>query len=408
MLMALHCASVLYGSDPRNSDCRRVETPLIATIQVMPYHKVEDPAKLLRLIDAVLMIEAAVELPVLLRHLIEEACSLVDARYGALGVLNEARTGLEPFITVGLGDAEEEAIGARPTGRGVLGVLITDSTPLRLKDLGTHPDSYGFPAHHPPMKSFLGVPVRVRSVVYGNLYLTDKIGADDFSDQDQSLAEALAVAAGIAIENTRLHERVRMLSVLDDRDRIARDLHDRVIQRVFAVGMSLQGAVRLSERDEIVDRVNKAVDDLDTTVTEIRTAIFELGNKAFPGGLRHSVFELTHEMAPMLGTRPRVVFNGAIDNAISQRIADSILAVLREALTNAGKHANATSYVVTISVADDVSLEVEDNGIGIDVSRAFGAGLGLVNLRSRAERLGGSFEILTGAHGTRVLWRVPI
>ncbi len=374
----------------------------------MPYHKVEDPAKLLRLIDAVLMIEAAVELPVLLRHLIEEACSLVDARYGALGVLNEARTGLDPFISVGLGDAEEEAIGARPTGRGVLGVLITDATPLRLKDLGTHPDSYGFPAHHPPMKSFLGVPVRVRSVVYGNLYLTDKIGADDFSDQDQSLAEALAVAAGIAIENTRLHERVRVLSVLDDRDRIARDLHDRVIQRVFAVGMSLQGAVRLSERDQIVDRVNKAVDDLDTTVTEIRTAIFELGTKAIAGGLRHSVFELTQEMAPLLGTRPEVVFNGAVDNAISQRIADSLLAVLREALTNAGKHANATSYIVTISVADDVSLEVQDNGIGIEVPQAFGAGLGLVNLRSRAERLGGSFEILTGEHGTRVLWRVPV
>jgi signal transduction histidine kinase len=374
----------------------------------MPYHEVEDPAKLLRLIDAVLMIEAAVELPVLLRHLIEEACSLVDARYGALGVLNEARTGLEPFITVGLGDSEEEAIGARPTGRGVLGVLITDAIPLRLKDLGTHPDSYGFPPHHPPMKSFLGVPVRVRSVVYGNLYLTDKIGGDDFSDQDQALAEALAVAAGIAIENTRLSERVRVLSVLDDRDRIARDLHDRVIQRVFAVGMALQGAVRLPERDQIVERVNKAVDDLDTTVTEIRTAIFELGNKAIAGGLRHSVIELAEQMGSSLGTRPEVTFYGAIDNAISQRVADNLLAVLREALTNAGKHAKATSYVVTVSVAEDVSLEVRDNGIGIELPQAFGAGLGLVNLRSRAERLGGTFEILTGEDGTRVLWRVPV
>ena len=374
----------------------------------MPYHDVEDPAKLLRLIDAVLMIEAAVELPVLLRHLIEEACSLVDARYGALGVLNEARTGLEPFITVGLGDVEEETIGARPTGRGVLGVLITDATPLRLKDLSTHPDSYGFPPHHPPMKSFLGVPVRVRSVVYGNLYLTDKIGAEDFNDQDQALAEALAVAAGIAIENTRLSERVRVLSVLDDRDRIARDLHDRVIQRVFAVGMALQGAVRLPERDQIVERVNKAVDDLDTTVTEIRTAIFELGNEAIGGGLRHSVIELTEEMGSSLGTRPEVTFYGAIDNAISQRIADNLLAVLREALSNAGKHAKATSYVVTVSVADDVSLEVRDNGVGIELPQAFGAGLGLVNLRSRAEKLGGTFEILTGDDGTRVLWRVPV
>ncbi len=374
----------------------------------MPYHNVEDPAKLLRLIDAVLMIEAAVELPVLLRHLIEEACSLVDARYGALGVLNEARTGLDPFITVGLGEAEEKAIGARPTGRGVLGVLITEPAPLRLKDLGAHPDSYGFPAHHPPMKSFIGVPVRARSVVYGNLYLTDKMGAEEFSEQDQALAEALAVAAGIAIENTRLHERVRVLSVLDDRDRIARDLHDRVIQRVFAVGMALQGAARLPERDQIVERVNKAVDDLDTTVTEIRTAIFELGNTAIPGGLRHSVLELTAEMAPTLGTQPEVIFNGAIDNAISQRIADNLLAVLREALTNAGKHAQATSYVVTISVDDDVSLEVRDNGIGIELPRAYGAGLGLVNLRSRAEKLGGSFEVSAAEDGTRLLWRVPV
>ena len=374
----------------------------------MPYHNVEDPAKLLRLIDAVLMIEAAVELPVLLRHLIEEACSLVDARYGALGVLNEARTGLDPFITVGLSEAEEKAIGARPTGRGVLGVLITEPAPLRLKDLGAHPDSYGFPAHHPPMKSFIGVPVRARSVVYGNLYLTDKMGAEEFSEQDQALAEALAVAAGIAIENTRLHERVRVLSVLDDRDRIARDLHDRVIQRVFAVGMALQGAARLPERDQIVERVNKAVDDLDTTVTEIRTAIFELGNTAIPGGLRHSVLELTAEMAPSLGTQPEVIFNGAIDNAISQRIADNLLAVLREALTNAGKHAQATRYVVTISVDDDVSLEVRDNGIGIDLPRAYGAGLGLGNLRSRAERLGGRFEVSAADDGTRLLWRVPV
>ncbi len=218
-----------------------------------------------------------------------------------------------------------------------------------------------------------------------------------------------AESAGIAIENTRLHERVRVLSVLDDRDRIARDLHDRVIQRVFAVGMSLQGAVRLSERDQIVERVNKAVDDLDTTISEIRTAIFELGDTAIAGGLRQSVLELAEEMASPLGTRPEVIFNGAVDNAISQRIADSLLAVLREALTNAGKHAKATSYIVTVSVADDVSLEVWDNGIGIELPRAFGAGLGLVNLRSRAEKLGGSFEILTGReHGTRLLWTVPV
>jgi signal transduction histidine kinase len=375
----------------------------------MPYRKVDDPAKLRRLMDAVLMIEADVELPVLLRHMVEEACSLVEARYGALGVLNEARTGLEQFLTVGLSDAKEEEIGPRPTGRGVLGLIITEPAPLRLTDLGSHPDSYGFPAAHPPMQSFLGVPVRVRSEVYGNLYLTDKLGADDFSDQDEALAEALALAAGIAIENTRLHDRVRVLSVLDDRDRIARDLHDRVIQRVFAVGMALQGAARLPERDQVVERVNKAVDDLDATVTEIRTAIFELGEKAIPGGLRHGVLELTQEMTSSLGARPEVFFNGPVDNAIPQHVADHLLAVLREALTNAGKHAQATSYVVTVSVADEVSLEVHDNGTGIQLPLPDRAGLGLVNLRSRAERLNGSFEIRAGQDGgTRLLWCVPV
>jgi GAF domain-containing protein len=211
------------------------------------------------------MIEAYVELPVLLRHLVEEACSLVDARYGALGVLNEARTGLEQFVTVGLSESEEQSIGPRPTGRGVLGLLITEPAPLRLADLASHSDSYGFPAHHPPMTSFLGVPVRVRGDIYGNLYLTDKQGADDFSDEDEALAEALSVAAGIAIENTRLNDRVRVLSVLEDRDRIARDLHDRVIQRIFAVGMTLQGATRLPDLGQVMNRVDKAVDDLDST-----------------------------------------------------------------------------------------------------------------------------------------------
>jgi signal transduction histidine kinase len=375
----------------------------------MPHRKVNDPAKLRRLVDAVLIMEADIELPLLLRHLVEEACSLVDARYGALGVLNESRTDLEQFVTVGLSDAAEQAIGPRPAGRGVLGVLITDPVPLRLTDLGVHPDRYGFPANHPPMKSFLGVPVRVRSQVYGNLYLTDKVGAQDFSDEDEALAEALALATGIAIENARLHDRVRMLSVIDDRDRIARDLHDRVIQRVFAVGMSLQGAARLPERDQIVERVNKAVDDLDATVTEIRTAIFELGESPMPGGLRRSAVELTKEMASSLGMRPEIIFQGPIDNAVPQHVADHVLAVLREALTNVGKHAQATRCTVTISVADDVILEVSDNGAGIRIPLADGAGLGLVNLRSRAEKLKGSFEVQVNEEGgTRLLWRVPL
>ncbi|HVA07420.1 MAG TPA: GAF domain-containing protein [Acidimicrobiales bacterium] len=381
----------------------------VGTILTVPFRRIDDPEKFRRLMEAVLMIEADVELPILLEHLIEEACSLVDARYGALGVLNESRTALEQFMTVGLSHQEEEQIGQRPTGRGVLGLLITEPRPLRLKDLREHPDSYGFPPHHPPMKSFLGLPVRVRGEVYGNLYLTDKTSADDFSEEDQAMAEALALAAGISIENTRLHDRVRLLSVLDDRDRIARDLHDRVIQRIFAVGMTLQGAARLPEMPpEILDRVNRAVDELDSTITEIRTAIFELGVERNQMGLRRSVLDLADELAPMLGAKPQVTFTGPIDSKAPQHIADHALAVVREALTNAGKHAGAKRFVVSLEMADDLSVEVVDDGQGIRVPPEENSGMGLANMASRAERLGGSFLVQAGTNGgTRILWRVP-
>ncbi|HXQ60872.1 MAG TPA: GAF domain-containing sensor histidine kinase [Acidimicrobiales bacterium] len=374
----------------------------------MPYHRIDDPEKLRRLMDAVLMIEADVDLAVLLRHLVEEACSLVDARYGALGVLNEARTALEQFLTVGLGEEEERAIGPCPAGRGVLGLLITEPQPLRLADLRTHPDYYGFPAGHPSMTSFLGVPVRVRGEVYGNLYLTDKQSADEFDREDEAMAEALALAAGIAIENTRLHDRVTVLSVLEDRDRIARDLHDRVIQRIFAVGMTLQAASRLPGSPEISERVDKAVDELDNTINEIRTAIFELGDGVGGRGLRHSVLELAREMTPMLGARPEVTFHGPVDSAVSQQLADHLLAVLREALTNAAKHARATRFFVTLHVGDEVRLEVADDGTGMAEERPQTGGMGLINLAGRAEKLGGTFEIRPReGGGTRLLWCVP-
>jgi signal transduction histidine kinase len=360
-------------------------------------------------LDAFLTIESDTKLPSLLQHLIEEACSLVGARYGALGVLDQTRTSLDQFLTVGLSEEAERRIGSRPTGRGVLGLLITDPEPLRLDDLAAHVDSYGYPANHPPMKSFLGLPIRVRDEVYGNLYLTDKVGADQFSDEDEAMAEALALAAGIGIENTRLHDQVRVLSVLDDRDRIARELHDRVIQRIFAVGMTLQGAMRLGDLAKVVDRVDKAVDDLDRTITDIRAAIFELEDSGGRGGLRQSVLKLTQDLAPMLGAHPEVTFFGPVDSGVPKPLADHLLAVMREALTNAGKHAQATRFVVTVTAADDLSLEVTDNGSGIRLPLAGGKGRGLPNLRHRAENHGGTLEIqVPDDGGTRLVWRVPL
>jgi signal transduction histidine kinase len=222
------------------------------------------------------------------------------------------------------------------------------------------------------------------------------------------MAEALALAAGIAIENTRLHDRVRVLSVLADRDRIARDLHDRVIQRIFAVGMTLQGAARLAAPSEFLDRVNQAVDALDGTITEIRTTIFQLGDGMGKEGLRHSVMDLAEELAPMLGSRPEVNFYGPVDNAVPRHVTDHLLAVLREALTNAGKHAQATRFVVTISVGEDLRLEVTDNGSGMARPASGDEGLGLANLTNRAEKLGGTFEVQEAeGGGTRLVWCVP-
>jgi signal transduction histidine kinase len=380
----------------------------MSTLPKVPYHRIDDPEKLRRLMAAILMVSADIELPELLRHFIAEACSLVEARYGALGVLNPARTALDQFLTVGLTDEEERQIGPRPTGRGVLGVLITDPEPLRLDDLSSHADSYGFPPHHPPMKTFLGVPLRVRGEVYGDLYLTDKLNGEAFNEEDEAMAEALAQAAGIAIQNTRLNDTVRLVGLLDDRDRIARDLHDRVIQRIFSVGMSLQGAARMAGPPELVDRVAKAVGDLDATIDDIRTAIFELEDGMSDRGLRRSVLDLANELAPHLGARPGVTFVGPVDSGVSQQAADHLVAVLREALTNASKHAHATQFRIVVSVGEELRLEVIDNGRGIELPAAESNGLGLANLRHRAEKLSGTLELqVPEGGGTRLVWTVP-
>jgi signal transduction histidine kinase len=375
----------------------------------VPYRRVDDPVKLRRLLQAVLMIEGDLSLPVLLRHLVEEARALSGARFGALGVLNESRTALDQFITVGLDAAHEEAIGPRPQGHGVLGLLIVDPVPLRLSRLADHVDSYGIPEHHPEMTSFLGVPVKVRDEVYGNLYLTNKRDGAEFDEEDEALVSALAVAAGVALENARLHARVQEIAVFEDRDRIARDLHDTVIQRLFAVGLSLQGTARLSSRPEVVGRIERAVEELDETIRQLRTAIFDLEVAVHQDGLRRGVIDLIEELVPVVGLRPKVTFGGPVDSAISAAVAEHLLATLREALTNVAKHAQASSISVTVSVADDLLLVVADNGRGIDPEAPVHVGHGLKNLRMRAESLGGSLEVESPSQGgMRLAWRARL
>ena len=365
------------------------------------------PKRLRQLLSAVLAVAADLDLSSVLQHLVESAVELVDARYGALGVLDETGTKLAQFITVGVDDEAKAEIGHLPEGHGILGLLIVDPRPIRLPDLKEHPDSYGFPPNHPPMTSFLGVPVRIRNEVFGNLYLTDKTTSDAFTDIDEELIVALAAAAAIAIENARLHARVGELALVEDRERIARDLHDTVIQRLFATGLSLQGTARLAQRPEVSARLQGAIDDLDETVKQIRSAIFELQTTRPLGrGLRDEILGLADEASRPLGFDAHVVFDGPVDTGIDERVCQHLLAVLREALSNVARHAHASRVDVELTVDNDVLLEVADDGVGVGPATLAGKGLG--NMASRAKSLGGDCRVEPGPRGgTVVTWRVP-
>jgi signal transduction histidine kinase len=529
------------------------------------------------LLDAVLAVGSELELTSVLQRIIESAVSLVDARYGALGVLDEAGTGLAQFITVGIDDETRARIGPLPKGLGILGLLIVDASPLRLADISEHPASAGFPPNHPPMHSFLGVPIRVGEQVFGNLYLTDKTTGEVFTDVDEELVLGLAAAAGVAINNAavlderrraereraglqqvatallsgtdtheilevvaarareivdadlatialrgahpdevviqiavgmqaeavlgetfqagetitarvmetaqtiafddlsrdshvtqpqvrlgtigpavfvplgpkghvlgslsvsrgvgndpfttrdvdvlhqfatqasvvieqgRVREDVHRLSLLEDQERIARDLHDTVIQRLFATGLSLQGATRLIREDEARRRVEAAVDELDTVVRHIRTVIFDVEtSRTHAGSLRRRVLDVAGEAARPLGFRPHVTFDGPVEVEITGAVADDLLATLREALSNVARHAGARAAQIDVAVADDeVRLTVCDDGSGIDDTGREG-GSGLTNMRTRAERHGGRCTVSKASHGGTVVdWRVP-
>jgi signal transduction histidine kinase len=525
--------------------------------------------RLRALLDAVVGIGTDLDLHSTLDRIVRAACRLADARYGALGVIGPDRTLVE-FVTTGVDPEARARIGDLPRGHGVLGLLIEDPRPIRLPDIAGHPRAYGFPSNHPPMRSFLGVPVRIRDQVFGNLYLAEKRGGGPFTQDDEELMIALSVAAGAAIENARLYAQMRrrqrwleaaaeimsvllgevnrtealrlvasrarevaeaelalvMLydagsdalivevmdgdapgeligatvpgargefrsvltersiavvedlgkatawpvplatgtallvpltasgetlgtlvvayrrgslvfaedpdvalvetfagqaalaldraraqeereryAILGDRERIARDLHDVVIQRLFAAGMQLQGATHQA-RPEVRGRIEKVVDDLDTTIRDIRGAIFELRGPA-DESLRGQVHAVVEEARSALGFRPHLTIDGPVDSAVPEAVRPALLAVLREALSNVARHAGADGVEVAVSVGDGrLTLSVADDGVGIGAATGTG---GLLNMRHRAHELGGEFQAVPAVpRGTAVTWSVPI
>jgi signal transduction histidine kinase len=367
------------------------------------------PRQLRRLLGAVMSVSSDLDLPTVLRHLVEAARDLVGARYAALGVLDPTHTFVAEFITVGMDDEQRALIGALPKGHGILGLLIVDPRPIRLPDLGEHPDSFGFPPGHPPMKSFLGVPLFVRGEAYGNLYLTDKQHEDGFSDTDEELVLGLAAAAALVIDNARLQQRTAELSLLADRERIGRDLHDTAIQCLFATGLAMQGTARIAEHPDVVARLQQHIDDIDSTIRQIRSAIFDMDIVLSPGsGLRRRVLDLVATSARVLGFDPDVRFDGPIDTVVPPNLVAHLLPVLREALSNVARHANATQVEITIRVDNDLSLEVIDNGAG-GAREPGGGGNGVRNMARRALELGGYADISPSPNsGMRVHWVVPL
>ena len=260
------------------------------------------------------------------------------------------------------------------------------------------------------MTSFLGVPLKVRDEVYGNLYLTDKIGWTEFTADDEALVGALALAAGIAIENARLHAQVQRVAIYEERDRLARDLHDTVIQRLFAVGLSLQSLAGTSLASEVADRLRVAISDIDDTIRQVRTSIFELASGDFDRGLRAGVLSLLRELKPVVGFEIHASFAGPVDSAVPEMVGEHVLLVVREAVTNVGRHARASEATVSLKV-DDGHLELLDRRQRLWDRRGGPSegGLGLVNLRRRAEKLHGQFTAESPeSGGTKLTWRVPL
>jgi signal transduction histidine kinase len=258
------------------------------------------------------------------------------------------------------------------------------------------------------MRSFLGVPIKVRDEVYGSIYLTDKQGATEFTAEDQALVEALAVAAGVAIENTWLHQQVQTLAVAADRERTARDLHDTVIQHLYAVGLSLETMASEPAAVDLRIRLEQLVANVGEAIRQVRSSIYDLGPTGT--GVRVRIEALVHSLRPVVGFEIALVVDGPVDSVVSDAVATQLLATVREAVTNIGRHASATAAEVAVTLDGGVcELRVLDDGRGIDPDRANPDGLGLDNMRRRAETLDGACTIgPSPAGGTVVTWRVPV
>ncbi|MDH4334259.1 MAG: GAF domain-containing sensor histidine kinase [Chloroflexota bacterium] len=366
--------------------------------------------RLAALDEAIRGISGVLTLDRVLQLIVDRVRDLADAEYAALGIV-DADGVIERFLTSGMSQAARDRIGAFPRGLGLLGLIIRDGQTLRLPDIGTDPRRSGFPPNHPPMHSFLGVPVKVKGNAVGDLYLTNKRGATEFSEDDELLVERFALHAGLAIENARLSQQVQALAVVEERERIGRDLHDGIIQRIYAVALGLDDLPQTIVTDPAgaAERVDRAIDALHAAISEIRTFIYGLRPGLQEAGDIVSTLEtLAEELR--LQSSLEIVVDADVPIDLPSDIAAEVSNVAREALSNAARHAAANlARVVIEETADGPRLVVADDGRGFDPATPLDATHnGLANMRARAARIGGRLEIESGpGRGTRIILSLP-
>ncbi|HET7686084.1 MAG TPA: GAF domain-containing sensor histidine kinase [Candidatus Limnocylindria bacterium] len=364
--------------------------------------------------QAVRGISGVLDVDRVLQLIADRVRELVGAQYAAIGIVDREGT-IERFITSGISAEGRARIGDLPRGHGLLGLIIRENRTYRVPDIATHPQRYGFPPHHPQMHSFLGMPIRARDEVVGRLYLTNKVGAAEFSEEDARLVEMFALHAGIAIENARLYDRVGRLAIVDERDRISRDLHDSVIQAIYAQTLALDDVPDLVAEDpaEASRRVDEAIDALHAVIRDIRNFIFGLRPVlleagTFATGLRQLATELHRNGG--VTVQVDVDEAGGTLEVLPIETTVELLAITREALSNIARHASATKARVAVGVEQGLlRLEIEDDGRGFAGAEGTEHGHhGLGNMRARSRALGAGLEVRsTPGRGTRIIVTLP-
>ena len=368
--------------------------------------------RLIALHKASLELVKDVSLDHLLERIAKVACEQADARYAALGVLDDEGK-LVKFITVGMTDDEIKRMAHPPVGKGLIGELMNTEVPLRLPVIQEHPNSSGFPQFHPQMVSFLGVPIRAANQQLGQIYLTDKIDASEFTSDDEKIIQMLAGYAAAAIQNARLHENTHRLAVLEERERIGMDLHDGIIQAIYGVGLSLESALHSFDDDpnDAKTRVQHSIESLNQAIRDLRAYILDLrprqmGNEGLMSGLNRLITEFR------ANTLANVQLSGNENELkdLPQSHSMVLFHIGQEALANVAKHAKAKQVDVSLWSTDErVLMEIHDNGRGFEMEKMNASiGHGLANMQTRVRAVGGDVDISSMIdEGTTVLAWVP-